>query len=717
MTRRSARLASRQSGDATAMLASLSETPNELGEPSSAYPNPHQEWDDDDDDDYEYEDDRDTIEYTQRRRETAARAVATPASSKKIRDSVEVTHEDSEFTLSESEEDEEFLVENELEQECLDLSELPLDPSEVPPEEPESDDDDAELETHRPNKRARISVDTAEQWISDFNQANPVNDDDPDLQRFREAMKLIVEIICNWARQNKSDSLKAWFKLPASERETTSQFRSVLAKVDIQQLIDNIFKHIPNKVQKLLGKQDLRPIDLLDLPQVPQNFMHRLTYVDIAVRAGVNNITRLPGVTKNPVKSIKHGAQLECETEIKVYAGSTMNKRGARKRIRHHEIGSDGKKEKCMHYSYTSQPDVAPNFRIIGIWSNPFVVESLDNTNDIQRWLPVFLEGIIMVFLGLIHRSNKPLVDRSFLELFSEAKYGLIDHLRSNLELPDFHNQSLNQAWSLAQGIAGGMIVVNECDNPACKRPRFFRGKIQTFIPIYGTLSDRVCMACYQFWRKNGTLRTLNRTQHDKSQGPRVCNNPFCDRTEGDPSAPKFIRDRLDNTKWRCGRCHDWQREHNNEDRPSDVRDENRSCCNPNCDTVQVPSGVSSRSIGWAKTVTATGTIEWRCRKCQYYLNYNGTERPGDDEEVERLRRLKTRVDPSRSCSNCGKVQVPGKKMIWYKNKAAEGTFKCNSCWQYYNNTRKNDHKVFGTVERFDDISTCIPFHNIHNLA
>ncbi|KAG5777587.1 hypothetical protein H9Q73_008754 [Fusarium xylarioides] len=181
MTRRSARLASRQSGDATAMPASLSETPNELGEPSSTYPNPPREWDDDYDDDYECEDDRDTVEYTQRRRETAARAVATPASSKKIRDSVEVTHEDSEFALSESEEDEEFLVENELEQECLDLSELPLDPLEVPPEESEVNDDDDELETYRLNKRACILIDTAEQWISDYNQVNPVNDDDLDL--------------------------------------------------------------------------------------------------------------------------------------------------------------------------------------------------------------------------------------------------------------------------------------------------------------------------------------------------------------------------------------------------------------------------------------------------------------------------------------------------------------------------------------------------------
>ncbi|KAF5710677.1 hypothetical protein FGLOB1_5354 [Fusarium globosum] len=679
MTRRSARLASRQSGDATAMPASLSETPNELGEPSSAYPNPPQEWDDDDDDDYEYEDDRDTVEYTQRRRETAARAVATPASSKKIH-SVEVTHEGSESGLSESEEDEEFLVENDVGQECLDLSELPLDPSEAPPEEPEGEEDDDELETHRSNKRARISIDTAEQWISDFNQANPVNDDDPDVQRFRETMKLIVEIICNWARQNENGSLTAWFKLPASERETTSQFRSVLAHVDIQELIDNIFEHIPNKVQKLLGKQDLRPIDLLDLPHVPHSFAHRLTYADIAVRAGVSNITHSPGVTGKPVKSIKPDADLESLIEAKVYVGSTICKLGGYSRIRNHELGSDGKKGESSHYNYTKQPDVAPNFRIIGVWSNPLVVESLNNTNDIQRWLPVFLEGILMVYLGLLDRSSKPVVDVSIQALFAESKYVLIDRLRSNLELPDFHNQSLNKAWPLAQGVRGGMIIVNECSNPACRRPKIFNGKKQIFYTRKGKLSERLCKTCHDNHSRTGKLRTSNRYNYNKSQGPRVCSNPNCGAVEGKGAPGKFKHDKFDETKWICNNCWMWQHVHN-ENRPArpplaDIPTHERTCCNPNCGKTQLPDGPK---VVWTRTLTATGTQEWRCNRCHLFLKSHGIERP-TDEELKNMNLSKV----GRSCLNCGRVHEKGKNAHWAANLAAPGTFRCGKCASYH---------------------------------
>ncbi|RBA09380.1 hypothetical protein FPRO05_06517 [Fusarium proliferatum] len=702
MYRRSGRLASRQSGDAKERDEKRSE--EEQGESSSMHAKVPQEWDDDDDD--EYDEDRDTEKYTQSRRKMSARAIATPASSKKIRDSLTVTYEDSEFELSEPEEDEEFLIEGEFEQECFDLSELPLDPSEVPPEEPEVDYDDDELETHQSNKRARISIDTAEQWISDFNRANPVNDDDPDLLRFRETLKIIVERICNWAREDENGSLKAWFKSPVSERHTTSQFRSVLAQVDIQQLIDNLFEHMPKCVQKIFGKQDLRPMDLLDLPQVPHSFSHRLTYTNIPVRAGVNNITRLPGVKGKPVKSIKPDAQLGKEAPTKVYLGSAISKLGAYTRIRAHEEGSDGKvKEKSVHYDFTKQPDVAPNLRIIGVWSNPFVVDSLDSPNDIDRWLPVFLEGILMVYLGLVHRSNVPLVDRSLQGVFAEAKYVLIDRLRSNLELPDFHNQSLNLAWSIAQGVNGGMLVVHECSNPACRRPKFFQGKKQRFLTVNGKLSERICLMCYQYARKHdGELRTANKARYDKSQGARVCNNPNCRKVEGSDDKGHFKADILDKTKWRCQQCYDWQRRHKGEDRPAELPGpvgDNRSCCNPNCDRVQVPGGPK---ITWKKRVTATGTVEYRCSRCMSYLQANGIDRPSEEQvKLDRKeRRARNRNAPRtappvappaappaaptpRSCSNCGQVQdTNGKKVVWYKNKAAEGTFRCRPCHNYF---------------------------------
>ncbi|KAG5788336.1 hypothetical protein H9Q69_012603 [Fusarium xylarioides] len=549
MCRRSGRLASRQSGDAKEHDEKRSE--EEQGESSSMHAKVPQEWDDDDD---EYDDDRDTAEYTQSRRKMSAQAIATPASSKKIRDSLTVTYEDSEFKLSEIEEDKEFLVEGKLEQECFDLSELPLDPSEVPPEEPE---------------------------------------------------------------------------------------------------------HMLKRIQKIFSKKNLRPIDLLNLPKVPYSFSYCLIYMDIPVRAGVNNITRLPGVKGKPVKSIKHDVQLESEADTQVYMGSAISKLGAYTRIRAHEEGSDGKvNENSVHYNYTKQPDVAPNLRIVGVWSNPFVVDSLDSPNDIDRWLPVFLEGILMVYLGLVHRSNVPLVDRTLQGVFSEAKYVLIDHLRSNLELPDFHNQSLNLAWSIAQGVNGGMVIVNECSNPDCKRPKFFKGKKQKYLAVNGSLSERICGACYHYARKHdGELRNSNKTRHAKSQGARVCNNPNCRKVEGSDDKGHFKRDILDNTKWRCNLCYGWQRNHNGEDRPAEGHvpvGDNRSCCNPNCDIVQVPGGPK---LQWRKTVTATGTVEWRCDNCHGYFKTNGVERPSGPVKKGRKPQL-----PGRSCSNCGYVHDPNGK-------------------------------------------------------
>jgi hypothetical protein len=75
--------------------------------------------------------------------------------------------------------------------------------------------------------------------------------------------------------------MPARFKSPTSEREMTSQFRSLLVRISAQELSDNIFVYIPRKVQKLFGKQDLTPIELLDLPLVPHAFVHRLTYAAI----------------------------------------------------------------------------------------------------------------------------------------------------------------------------------------------------------------------------------------------------------------------------------------------------------------------------------------------------------------------------------------------------------------------------------------------------
>lgn len=81
MPQRSGRLASRQLGDADT-LALLETSLEELEEASSMHEEAPEEWGEDYDNDNDYDDDRD---HTPSRRKKTTRAVATPASSMKIR--------------------------------------------------------------------------------------------------------------------------------------------------------------------------------------------------------------------------------------------------------------------------------------------------------------------------------------------------------------------------------------------------------------------------------------------------------------------------------------------------------------------------------------------------------------------------------------------------------------------------------------------------------
>lgn len=616
-----------------------------------------------------------------------------------------VTNEESGSELSDvpedfehQDEDEDFVLEEEeMEEEDLDLDEFPLDECEAAPEEPDFNDDEEEEEelenespktesSNQPRKKVRISIEPAEQWIHAYNQANPVDDDDPDLLRFQANMRSLVGQMCIWARED-NGSMSAWFKLPASDREMTTQFRSLLARISAQELIENIFVHMPRKVQKLFGKQDLTPIDLLDLPLVPHAFAHRLTYMDIPVRVGVDKITRVQGVKGGTVKVLKPDARLEGEEEVKAYVGAAISKLGGYTRIRGHEDGANGKGEKCMHYDFSQQADVVPNLRIVGVWSNPHVVDSLNADNDTQKWLPIFLEGVIMLYLGLVHRQDTPLVDRSHAGVFAEAKYAFIDNLRNGLDLPDFHSHTLNKAWSLAQGVRGGMITVNECSNPLCKRPKWFHGKEEKFLPTTGPLSERVCLPCWNSLKKKGQLRTSNRTNYRKSDGARVCNNPNC-RVTYDESKGNWSHDLLDPSKWRCAACASWQYRHNGEDRPSEIlrAGDGRACCNPNCDKEQVPDGPS---ITWRSRTSDTGVKEWRCRACDAYIrDHPGIERPPTEQlrvQAALARAPPITVPVDRACCNCGKVQDPNEKRIpWHKNHEEPGKYRCCGCGTYW---------------------------------
>ncbi|KAG5780956.1 hypothetical protein H9Q73_005374 [Fusarium xylarioides] len=90
------------------------------------------------------------------------------------------------------------------------------------------------------------------------------------------------------------------------------------------------------------------------------------------------------------------------------------------------------------------QEDVVPNFRIGGLWDIPGVLNQ-----DTLEYLPTFWEGLLMVYTGTYHTSQRA---PGAPPLLSVSSYRLVQELRTGLPLPDFHMQSLNIAWPLKQG-------------------------------------------------------------------------------------------------------------------------------------------------------------------------------------------------------------------------------------------------------------------------
>ncbi|KAJ4018074.1 hypothetical protein NW752_001986 [Fusarium irregulare] len=290
----------------------------------------------------------------------AARTLATPSSSKRVpgrgmtatddeeeeekkeEDDGEYEDEDDEGGYEDDEggyeDDEEFEGDNE--------EDLLLDDVESPPDEQdgdgeEEDDDDDESE---PRKRTRLSeydsCENAEEWIRMYNQKNPVDEDDQDKHRFQTKIRAMITLLCRWARDETDTRIEVWMRLSATDREMTRPFRGLLAHQDSTILADNLLAHIPDKAQKVLGKRDLKAIDLLDLPEVPGKFRHRITYVNVSVKVGVRNVVKSQSqLTPKDcqVKTLKPGTHIKSTMIVKTYIGSSINKLGGYSRLRQHE--------------------------------------------------------------------------------------------------------------------------------------------------------------------------------------------------------------------------------------------------------------------------------------------------------------------------------------------------------------------------------------------
>lgn len=414
--------------------------------------------------------------------------------------------------------------------------------------------------------------------------------------------------MCEEARSEDDGPIALWMKKPQSERSMTRGLRHVLLSVGHDKLGDQLLSHMPRKTQQVLGMKDLKPIDLLGMPQAPAGLLHRLVYLDVPVRAGSQNIRTQPAIFSSGAKSkaLKAGTQFQTSMEAKVYVGSAMAKVGGYQRLRTHEREANrpaNEREKAMHYAFTGQDDVVPNFLVAAVWSNPHVLPgSVDEDQDIKRWLPVFLEGLLMVYLGTYHRSNRGYSHKPEVQaIFTDASYDLVEKLRCGLQLPDFHDSSLNQAWPLVQGVTMGMVHATQCGNKECQRrkvkavaPGSEFTTTKRLIALDGPLSLRDCCQCYSFARlHDGLLRTRkgNNSGHFHFElafnrdtinaawfakgNPRRCTNPSCRVSIPEDADIYGFANGM-----RCKRCHTFARNNKTEwDEPEQEDLENLSGC------------------------------------------------------------------------------------------------------------------------------------------
>ncbi|VUC23628.1 unnamed protein product [Clonostachys rosea] len=385
----------------------------------------------------------------------------------------------------------------------------------------DEDEDDAqhedesmeeETDSFRPSKRPRLG--TAEEWVHDYNEKNPVSDEDKDLKRFQSKFQEFLVRLHNFACDDEDGELKDWKSIPRDHRAMTKGFRRMISTIHPNDLGKKIMKdHMPRKVQQILGRESLTPLDLLELPKPPVGTRHRLTYADIPVRVGVENIcqrnSKLSTSSKGTVKSVKSGVVLDPLMEAGVYAGSSLRPSGGMDRVVDHEKAANKVRNiesNIKHYKFSAQADVVPSFHIFGLWTNPDAMEQVPE-QDPERWMPCFLEGILMAYLGLYTRRNRAFGDKAMI-IFSDESYDLVAALREGLQLPNLARWSLNRAWPLMQGVPNGMVTATHCANEGCRAPNV--GKFPKKPYYFGSKKFRSINGdCYGYARKNdGQLRS-----------------------------------------------------------------------------------------------------------------------------------------------------------------------------------------------------------------
>ena len=394
------------------------------------------------------------------------------------------------------------------------------------------------------NIPADVIPSSCKEFLDDINQRYPVAPDDPDVQKFDRDFKKLVADIEDWASSGTKEDRAAWFRKGPEMREMCRQYRSLLMRYR-GKIADAILAGMPLKTRQVLGRAKT-PQDLLDLPGDGESVIHRLTYLCVLTKFDPDQVQRAPHPDFNwypryiqfpGVKTLLPGVDPRTAKDFKVYVGSSLAQNGGRVRLRqHHFYGNVAPDQLAQYSSGTSQTTfyksavregVIMNFRVLGVWKDPEVDPSEEETVS-ERHLRVHAhaaEGLLMTYLGLY-------LDGEHTQFHPECSFAFNRQLRLGKDWPNFQAYSLNHAWPPHQGLSGGIddsIDRRRCANPECQLPTGRPGCGWRTNPNSDWDGWHVCQACGFFWDKHKRARTKLDMQSKRNPN-RVCTN--CQRQD-----------------------------------------------------------------------------------------------------------------------------------------------------------------------------------------
>ncbi|KAG5758921.1 hypothetical protein H9Q69_011027 [Fusarium xylarioides] len=320
------------------------------------------------------------------------------------------------------------------------------------------------------------------------------------------------------------------------ERALSVGFWNLFKRLQVAEMTKPFFGSMAPEVKSLLGRKDLQPAELLDLPRVDDHFRLWGVYVNIVT----DKFGRVRGL------------YIGSSVAYKTYIGITGRVRGHLANAMK-PFDSLSTAQKSEHYRFLSQPGMSSNFRTLAL----FKIEANNTAHT------VLAEAILMSFLSTVKVSSEQQV---FLEVLRQDLPGV----------QDFSAIGLNRSIPLAYGYRGmpvshtlhqTWLKENDLEDVCMNCGRHAPDDDKDW---GGWFSKRRCRACLSWRNAHGHEKQprefVSLTDHQlfwvDMGHPDVCQNPLC----GEPRRPGRNVFRGFGPESRCVACYKHRIKYGEED-------------------------------------------------------------------------------------------------------------------------------------------------------